>query len=209
MYIPKSNLEDDEDVLHQFMRDYNFAILVSQHEGQLAATHLPVLLDSERGEHGVLIAHVARANPQWKSFESDQEVMVIFQGPHAYVSPSWYETHPSVPTWNYAIVHAYGIPRIVEDQERLYGMLDSLVHRHEDPRNPSWDMHTLPEDYMDKMMQAVVGFEIEITRLEGKYKLSQNRSETDQHNVVENLSQSAYPSDVQTADLMRQRQSSI
>jgi transcriptional regulator len=204
MYIPKSNLEDHLPVLQQFMQDYNFAILVSQQDGQLSATHLPVLLDTSRGEYGVVIAHLARANPQWKSFENGQEVMVIFQGPHAYVSPTWYETHPSVPTWNYAIVHAYGLPHIVNDQNRLHEMLSALVHHHEDPRDPSWEMK-LPDDYMSKMMASIVGFEIEITRLEGKYKLSQNRSETDQINVIENLSQSAYALDIETADLMRDR----
>lgn len=200
MYIPKSYAENDLATLHQLIRDYNFATLVSQQDGQLCASHLPFLLDNTRGNYGVLVAHLARANPQWKQF--GQEVMVIFQGPHAYISPSLYETHPSVPTWNYAVVHAYGIPRMVDDAERLHEMLASLVHNHESQRVPAWEMK-LPEDYMDKMMQAIVGFEIEITRLEGKYKLSQNRSETDQHNVAENLSQSEDALDVQTGELMQ------
>jgi transcriptional regulator len=148
---------------------------------------------------------MARANPQWKAFENGQEVMLIFQGPHAYVSPSFYEVHPSVPTWNYAIIHAYGNPRIIDDHERLHEMLGALVHRHEDLRRQPWEMNDLPDDYMNKMMAAVVGFEIEITRLEGKYKLSQNRSEADQQRVIDNLSQSDYALDVQTADLMRER----
>ncbi len=194
MYIPKSNVEEDMSVLHQFMQDNNFAILVSQHEGQLTATHLPVLLDTTRGDYGVVVA----------AFDRGQEVMVIFQGPHAYVSPSFYEVHPSVPTWNYAIVHAYGLPKIIDDHERLYTMLDKLVHRHEDLREPSWEMK-LPDDYMNKMMAAVVGFEIEITRIEGKYKLSQNRTEADQQHVIDHLSQSDYALDGQTADLMRER----
>jgi transcriptional regulator len=204
MYIPKSNAENDLAVLHQFMQNYNFATLVSQQDGQLTATHLPVLLDTTRGEYGTLVAHMARANPQWKAFESGQEVMVIFQGPHAYVSPSFYEVHPSVPTWNYAIIHAYGVPRIIDDHDRLYDILGALVHRQEDPRRPSWEMN-LPDDYMEKMMAAVVGFEIEITRMEGKYKLSQNRSDADQESVIDNLSQSEYALDIQTADLMRER----
>jgi transcriptional regulator len=201
MYIPKSHAESDVAVLYQFMQQHNFAILVSQQEGQLSATHLPFLLDTPRG---VLIAHMARANPQWKSFESGQEVMVIFQGPHAYVSPSWYETHPSVPTWNYAIVHAYGVPRLMDNTEQLQRVLGRLVHQHEDPRVSPWEMN-LPDDYRAKMMAAIVGFEIEITRLEGKYKLSQNRSDIDQENVIENLSHSEYALDIQTAELMRER----
>lgn len=205
MYIPKTNLEDDLPILQQFMRDYNFAILVSQQDGQLAATHLPVMLDTTRGQYGTLIAHMARANPQWRSFERAQEVMVIFQGPHAYVSPSWYETHPSVPTWNYAIIHAYGVPRLIEDHQQTYDILEALVHNHQDGYTPTWDMNALPADYMDKMMASIVAFEIEISRLEGKYKLSQNRSETDQENVIEHLSQSEHVLDNQTADLMRER----
>ena len=205
MYIPKSNLETDLPTLHQFMRDYNFAILVSQHKGQLTATHLPFLLDTERGEFGTLRAHLARANPQWKQFADGPEVMTIFQGPHAYISPSWYETHPSVPTWNYAAVHAYGVPKIVDDAAQLYAILEALVDNHESPRDPRWDMNLLPEDYLDKMMQSIVGFEIEITRLEGKYKLSQNRSDTDQQNVIEHLEESDHFLDVSTGELMSER----
>lgn len=204
MYIPKSFAETDLPVLHQFMRDYNFATLITQQDGDLIASHLPFMLDSQRGEFGTLAAHLARANPQWKQLVEGQEALVIFQGPHAYISPSWYETHPSVPTWNYAVVHAYGVPRFIEDEGVLYGMLDSLVRNHESHRDPSWEMH-LPEDYLDKMMKSIVGFEITITRLEGKYKLSQNRSEVDQEQVITNLSGSEDFLETSTADLMRER----
>jgi transcriptional regulator len=207
MYIPKSFAETDCAVLHQFMRDYNFATLVTQHDSQLVASHIPFLLDTQRGEYGTLIAHLARANPQWKHFEMGRESLVMFQGPHAYVSPSWYETHPSVPTWNYVAVHAYGIAHIIDDQALLYTMLESLVQNHEGHRHPSWEMQ-LPEDYLDKMMKSIVGFEIPITRLEGKYKLSQNRSAVDQENVIAQLGASEHALETSTAALMDARRTS-
>lgn len=201
MYIPSSNRADDRDQLHGLMREYNFATLVTQHDGAPFATHLPFMLDAERGPHGTLLAHMARANPQWRDFAAGGEALVIFQGPHAYISPSWYEVHPSVPTWNYAVVHAYGIPRPVEDHDTLYRMLEALVDTHEAGFAQPWRME-LPDDYMDKMMRAVVGFEIEITRLEGKLKLSQNRSEHDQRRVAETLGASADPLSVDVAAMM-------
>ena len=200
MYIPPSNRADDRAQLHGLMREYNFATLVTQHQGAPFATHLPFMLDAERGPHGTLLAHLARANPQWRDFSSS-EALVIFQGPHAYISPSWYEVHPSVPTWNYAVVHAYGTPRPIEDRDTLYRMLEALVDTHEAGFAQPWRME-LPDDYLDKMMRAVVGFEIEITRLEGKLKLSQNRSEHDQRRVVEMLGTSADPLSVDVAAMM-------
>jgi transcriptional regulator len=200
MYIPKSFQSDDLAQLHDLMRQYNFAILATQHDRAPFATHLPFMLDSERGPQGTLIAHMARANPQWRDFGGG-EVLVIFQGPHAYISPSWYEQHPSVPTWNYAAVHAYGVPRIVEDHDELRRMLGALVATHEAAFAQPWRME-LPDDYLDKMMRAVVGFEIEITRLEGKLKLSQNRSEHDQHQVAEALGQSENQLDLGVAAMM-------
>src|SRR6476619_6129904 len=131
MYLPKSFQVEDLPELHAFMRAYNFATLVTQHEGAPFATHLPFLLDAERGPHGMLLAHMARANPQWRDFAAAGEALVIFQGPHAYISPSWYETHPSVPTGNYAVGHGYGRPQSVEDQAMLRHMLETLVDTHE------------------------------------------------------------------------------
>ena len=119
MYIPKAFREDDITTLHKFMREYSFATLITQHKGVPFATHLPFILDAQCGPNGALLAHVARANPQWHDFVDEQEVLVIFQGPHAYISPSWYEVELSVPTWNYAVVHAYGIPRLIEDGEEI------------------------------------------------------------------------------------------
>src|SRR3954470_1545355 len=201
MYLPKSFQIEVLAELQAFMRAYNFASLVTQHESAPFASHLPFMLDAERGPYGTLLAHMARANPQWHDFATGGEVLVMFQGPHAYISPTWYETHPSVPTWNYAVVHAYGVARIVDDHATLHRMLESLVATHEAAFAQPWRMD-LPRDYLDKMMRAIVGFEIEITRLEGKLKLSQNRSEHDQHQVAEALGQSEDPLDRGVAELM-------
>jgi transcriptional regulator len=205
MYLPKSLQTEDLAELHGFMRAYNFASLVTQHQGAPFASHLPFLLDAERGPHGTLLAHMARANPQWRDFGAGGAALVIFQGPHAYISPSWYATHPSVPTWNYAVVHTYGVPRIVEDQATLQHMLEALVDTHEAAFAQPWRMD-LPHDYLDKMMRAVVGFEIEITRLEGKLKLSQNRSEYDRRRVVEMLRDSDDRLSVDVATLMNKQE---
>ena len=200
MYIPKSFAETDAAVLYDFMRANNFAALITQHDGHLTASHIPFMVDTERG---VLKAHLARANDQWKSF-GEGEALVIFQGAHAYISPSWYETHPSVPTWNYTAVHVYGVPQIIEDDATMRTMLRELVSNHEHGRKPEWEMN-LPEDYLQTMMKAIVGFEMPIERIEGKFKLSQNRSEVDQASVIEHLSSSLYPLDVQTAEIAASR----
>lgn len=135
---------------------------------------------------------------------TEREALVIFQGPHAYITPTWYSTHPSVPTWNYAVVHAYGRPAIIEDLTVLEGMVTALVEQHETGHDPAWVM-AYPADYMEKMLKGIVGFELEITRLEGKYKLSQNRSEADQAQMMTGLAESAYAEERATGDLMRGR----
>lgn len=175
MYIPERFREDDKATLHAFIRDHNFGALVTQGDQAPFATHLPFLLDAERGDYGMLQAHMARANPQWHSFSSEREALVIFQGPHSYISPSWYDVELSVPTWNYAAVHVYGIPRIIEDSQILYKQLKTLIEIHETQFERPWTFE-LPEEYLQHMMRGVVGFTLEITRLEGKFKMSQNRT---------------------------------
>lgn len=205
MYIPKKFSETDPGVLYAFMEQHNFAALVTVNNGQLLATHLPFALDRARGEHGTLVAHLARANPQWKDISTDQEALVIFQGPHAYITPSWYEPNPTnVPTWNMTVVHAYGIPRLIENHDELYAMLTRLVNDHERGFESPWDIRN-SEAYVHRAIDAVVGIEIPITRIEGKFKLSQNRSETDQQHVIEALSGSPNEMDRQVGQLMDRR----
>jgi transcriptional regulator len=202
MYIPKHFQTDDIARMHDLMRRYSFAILVTQHDGAPFASHLPLLVDERRGRYGALLAHLSRANPQWRDLAGRQEALVIFQGPHAYISPSWYGAVPSVPTWNYAAVHAYGPARIIDDPAELRGMLGALVDRHESGFAQPWRME-LPDEYVERMLGGIVGFEIEIARLEGKLKLSQNRDADDRRRVAEALAASESQLDLETARMMR------
>jgi transcriptional regulator len=205
MYIPKFNAVNDPALLHELMRSFSFATLVTTHDGAPFATHLPFMLDDSEGagEHGTLIAHMARGNAQWRDFDGVREALTIFQGAHAYISPSWYEEPVSVPTWNYAVVHAYGVPCVVEDEARVREILHALVDLHEGSFEEPWPME-LPDDYLRKMMGAIVAFEIPIARLEGKFKLSQNRSPADRHGVIEHLAASPDPDAQAVAALMHE-----
>ena len=215
MYIPKAFEIEDIKTIHQFMRDYDFAILVTQRNGVPFATHLPTVLDETRGSFGTIEAHVARANPQWRDFDEanvtgsdNQEVLLIFQGPHSYISPSWYVDHAasSVPTWNYEIVHAYGKLHLIKDVKRVRGLLQRLIHRNESRFEHPWHMPFSDEE-LQKRMSGFVCFEIELTRLEGKGKLSQNRTENDQRHVITALEENAEllgEGAVGVADLMKQ-----
>ena len=194
MYIPKHFSEDDLATLHALMHDYSFATLIStQHDGVPMATPLPFVVDSQPAPYGRLYAHMALGNAQWRTFQPQREVLVIFQGPHTYITPSWYEDPLSVPTWDYATVHAYGLPRLIEDHNELYRHLKSLVEQHERQFDEQWQLTSLPDEYVEKMMRGVVGFEITITRLQGKFKMSQNRSESERARVSQELRASQNP----------------
>ncbi len=175
MYIPAAFRETRLEVLHALIREHSFAMLVSHVDGQLFATHLPLVLDETRGPNGTLRGHVARANPHWRSFARGEEALVIFQGPHAYISPSWYLAEQAVPTWNYSAVHAYGTPRLVEDTGDVRALLDDTVETFEAALPEPWSTGRVGDEYIGKMAQGIVAFEMGITRLEGKRKLSQNR----------------------------------
>jgi len=206
MYIPKHFREDDLVVLLALMRTYSFAILVStQEDGVPVATHLPVSLEAEPAPYGTLKAHLALGNSQWRTLQEGREVLVIFQGPHSYISPSWYEAELSVPTWNYATVHAYGKPRLITEQAELYEHLSTLVSTYEGQFPKPWQFEKLPLDYVEKMMKGVVGLSIELTRLEGKYKMSQNRSIQDQQQVIEQLQAAENMATCEVATIMRAR----
>lgn len=201
MYVPPIFAARDEAALHALIDAHGFATLVSAAPDGPFATHVPVLLDRARGPRGTLRAHLARGNPHWRGLDG-AAALVIFLGPHGYVSPSWYTVHPSVPTWNYAAVHAYGRVRLVEDEAALRAMLRALVDRYEAGRASPWTMDGLPEDYMRGMVKGIVGLEIEIERLEGKLKLSQNRNAADRRNVIAALAASALADDRALAALM-------
>jgi transcriptional regulator len=206
MYVPKHFDASDVAWCHALIRREPFAILVGvDSAGAPFATHLPVLLDESPAPLGTLLGHVARPNPQWRLFTRDRRVLVVFPGAHAYVSPSWYGTHPSVPTWNYVAVHAYGVPRVIDDAGRVRALLDRLVRTFEDGRPAPWRMDSLPDPYVEGMMRGIVAFEIPIDRLEGKAKLSQNRSASDQARVRLALGADGDPLARAVAALMAER----
>lgn len=206
MYIPTHFCEEEIPALHEMMRQNSFAALVTVTDGVPFATHLPVLLDSETPPYGILRGHVARANPQWRHFKAGTEGLMLFGGPHGYISPGWYETQPAVPTWNYTAVHAYGIPRLMTDEELKALLLDMTAYFEADL--PTSQNLEFSDGYVEKLLPAIVGFEMPIVRLEGKRKLSQNRSETDRRQVIAALQQSGSMTDAALAAEMQKRERS-
>jgi transcriptional regulator len=184
MYTPASFKISDPDELHGFMRRHSFAMLVTQGEDGMTATHLPLLLDADVGPRGTLLGHMARANPQWKDVAG--EALAVFPGPHAYISPTWYETPGTVPTWNYVAVHAYGPLELVEDRDGLHDILTRTTSVHERRMPEPWSYDPADPD-IEKMLKAIVGFRIEITRLDGKAKLNQNHPEGRRQRVIRAL----------------------
>ena len=191
MYLPKHFEETRVEVLHEAIRQHPFAALVVNTAQGLEATHVPFEIDPNPAPFGTLHCHVARANPIWKDFVATGQAMVLFQGAHGYISPSWYpakqEHGKVVPTWNYVIVHAHGSMRAIEDPVWLRGLVGRLTDQHEAGRAAPWQVSDAPDDYIEKMLHAIVGLEITIERLVGKWKLSQNRSAADQRGVAEAL----------------------
>jgi len=187
MYTPVAFREERPEVLQSIIRRHSFGTVVSQRDGGLVASHLPFLLRPEEGTAGALLGHMARANPQWQDFQAGAEVLVLFQGPHGYISPSWYETREAVPTWNYEVVHAYGIPAVIEDPASVRALLDATIAEYESSLPEPWSTARISDELVERLQRAIVGFEIRITRLEGKRKLSQNRPEADQRGVLAGL----------------------
>jgi transcriptional regulator len=187
MYAPPYNQVEERAERIAFMRANNFCLLVTAPGGEIGASHLPCIVE-ERGERIVLVMHMARANPQWQSF-FDDEVMVVFAGPHAYVSPRWYEQKERVPTWNYAAIHAYGKVRVTDERAAKHAAQAKLVAEHD----PEWlpDFERLREAYLDDMLGNIVNFEIEVARLETRWKLSQNRGRREQELIADELEKSA------------------
>ena len=202
MYNPASFAEHDVSKLHAFLRRHSFATLVSSGEGGLVASHLPLLLDPRAGRLGHLLGHMARANPQWRQVEG--EVLAIFQGPHTYISPSWYEEPGLVPTWNYVAVHAYGTLQLVDQRGELLEILRHAVAFYEGPRPEPWSLD-LEGERLEGLLRSIVGFRIEISRLEGKWKLSQNHPEERRRKVIRGLRQQSGDDSQQIATLMEQR----
>jgi len=182
MYTPSVFAESDLAKLHDFIERNSFGVLVSQINGEPFASHLPFLLDRTSGSHGTLIGHMARANPQWHQAHG-QAVIAIFSGPHAYVSPTWYEAENVVPTWNYVAVHAYGKVQVIEEPAALLQIVKDSVSFYEGTMQQPWTLNG-PSDFVERLLRQIVGFRIEITGIEGKWKLNQNQPEERREKVA-------------------------
>jgi transcriptional regulator len=205
VYLPPAFTESRPEVLIEHIERFDFGLLVSHGAAGLVASHIPFLLERD-GEVLHLHGHLARPNPQVSDVAQGGEVLAIFHGPHTYISPKWYATGPSVPTWNYVDVHAYGTVRLVEDRDWLCSMLRRLSQRHEARNLEPWRIEDLPEGYLKTMLNGIVGLDIAVTRLEGKYKLSQNRPAVDRPGVIAALEAQNDPDTLAIARLMRERE---
>ena len=191
MYIPAHCQESHVSVLHALIEAHPLGTWVTQGDEGLIVNHLPFLIDGSRGDFGTLIGHVARPNPVWKQFSRTVPSVVVFQGAESYISPSWYpskaETGKAVPTWNYAVVHGRGLPMVFEDRERLLAHVTRLTDTHEAALENPWHVTDAPADFIDALLKGIVGVEIPLTSLTGKWKVSQNRSDGDRRHVVQSL----------------------
>ena len=193
MYLPRHFEQQDEQLLRSLMREHPLATLVRTGADGLTADHVPLEYDADDGPHGTLLGHVARANPLWQQAQG-QAVLAVFSGPQAYISPSWYATkaltHKVVPTWNYQVVHAHGVLEAVDDAAWVHGFVSRLTRQHEAARAQPWAVNDAPADYVQQMLRAIVGIRIPLTRLVGKWKVSQNRDAADRLGVARGLSES-------------------
>ena len=206
MYVPPHFREERVEVLHDLIRAHSLAPLVTLGADGLTASHIPMLIDPEPAPYGTLKGHFARANPHWQDISSEVEALAVFSGPQAYVTPSWYptkqETGRVVPTWNYAVVHAYGRIETYTDPDRLLALITSLTDHYERELAAPWAVSDAPDDFVQRQLRAIVGIEIPIARLEGKWKVSQNRNAADRAGVAKGLSASADAEDRSVAALV-------
>jgi transcriptional regulator len=197
MYIPRANEERRVPVLHSLMRAEPLAALVTLSSSGLVASHIPMVLEEDGSPLGVLRGHVSRANSQWRDLEASVEALAIFSGPQHYISPTWYpgkaEHGKEVPTWNYVVVHAYGSLKVMEDKGWMRAHLERLTNENEAETAMPWKVSDAPEEFIETMMKGIVGLELPISRLEGKWKVSQNRTMRDREGVLEGLSKEGTP----------------
>ena len=208
MYQPPHFREDRLDVQHGLIRAHPLGLLITSGPAGLMANPIPFLIDAGASGQGTLLCHMARANPQWRELGVVEECLVVFQGPQDYVTPSWYptkrETGKVVPTWNYATVHAWGKPMVIDDPEWLRRQIDSLTQTREDPRPEPWKVDDAPADYVAAQIKGIIGVEIMIGRIEGKWKVSQNRPEADRAGVAAGY-RGQGPASASMADLVVER----
>ncbi|MGI9335457.1 MAG: FMN-binding negative transcriptional regulator [Gammaproteobacteria bacterium] len=209
MYIPHAFEETRVDVMHDLMRRHPFATLVTCTQDGPGANHLPLLVESGPAPYGTLRGHVAKANPLWREGAGEQPVLAIFQGPQTYVSPSWYpskrEHGKVVPTWNYAVVHARGTLAVVDEPQALRAHVQALTTRHESGRRDPWQLSDAPEPFIEKLLGGIRGLVIQISQLEGKWKMSQNRDAVDRRGVVAALQLDGSASALAVAEQIQSR----
>ncbi|MGE3474374.1 MAG: FMN-binding negative transcriptional regulator [Rhodospirillaceae bacterium] len=209
MYQPAHFVEPRLSVKHDLIRAYPFGLMISVEAGLPVANAIPFVLDAGAGPLGVLRGHVARSNPQWQGFQASPEALAVFQGAHTYITPSWYqtkrETGKAVPTWNYIMVQARGKMRVIEDRNWLLAQVTALTDTHEGPRAEPWRVTDAPASYLDAMLKGIVGLELEIASLDGKWKVSQNRSREDVSGVIEGLEAQDHPHAQDLAKLALER----
>jgi transcriptional regulator len=210
MYVPSHFAETRLEVLHDLIRAQPLATLVTLEDGGLVANHIPLELDPAIGPHGALRGHVARGNSLWKAHRAELDALAIFQGPHGYITPSYYATTAAtgevVPTWNYVTVHAYGPLQVKDDPVWLRRFVEQLTERHEATTGePPWRIGDAPERFVERVIKAIVGIEIPIARIEGKWKVSQNRTAEDRAGVVAGLRRTSDPVLHAVADLVSER----
>lgn len=206
MYIPAAFQVDDPEKIAQFMTEHSFAAVITQHAGSPFASHVPLLFNREQGEHGTLVGHLARPNPQWQDVANAADgipALAIFSGPHTYISPTWYGEPNTVPTWNYIAVHATGKLKLIEDDDRLLKLLTSTVDFYESPQPQPWKIEDQDPIFIAKLLGGIVGFEIVIEKLEGKWKLNQNQSVVRRERVIATLEKSSRPADRDIAARMQ------
>ena len=202
MYIPKAFEESDKTKLLNFIKNHSFGIMFSDNGNGPFATHLPFIMNENIGGNGSLFSHMAKANPHWRDL-NDKEVLVVFSGPHAYISPTWYGEPNTVPTWNYVAVHVYGTFKMIEDKEKTKRIIEDTVHFYESSLPNPWAVQ-FEQQYVSGLLNALVAFEIEITKIEGKWKLSQNHSIQRQKNLAKNLAASNKYDSVEIAKLIEE-----
>lgn len=209
MHTPKHFEEPRIEVLHDLIRKRSLATLVVMGSGGLNANHIPLHLSEGPGPLGTLRGHVSRSNPVWKELDPSIEALAIFSGPEAYITPNWYatkrETGEAVPTWNYVVAHAHGRLRVVEDPAWLRSHLEDLTRHKESGFPEPWTMADAPADYIARLLAGIVGLELEVSRIEGKWKVSQNQPEANRRGVVEGLEASGEPQALAIAALVRER----
>jgi len=204
-YIPAHFRVSDEPALVEFMRAHDFATLISHSTSEgLVVSHVPVLVRSD-GDGVIVAGHLARANHHWRLMDGATPALAIFHGPHGYVSPTWYAAAPAVPTWNYGVVHAHGVPRVNEDDGFLRGVIEELASRYEGDRPDGWRAETLPPEFYTGLRRGIVAFELPAARLEGKFKLGQNRSVEDRRRTIAALERGGSREAAALAEFMRRR----